>query len=117
MAALPQSNALGRSHKVLAPIAALTDWILITIEGWRERFRLRRELNDLRFDCELDRTLADSLISPFDFPRLVKVHPGGRDGRRCARLMEGDHTEIDTLVPPTAGGLLGRMIVLAQLRE
>ena len=85
MAELPQSNAGAWTRKALAPIAALTDWILITIEGWRERFRLRRELDDLRLHGELERTLADSLISPLDIPRLMRVHPG--TSRQLADMM------------------------------
>ncbi|MBV8653078.1 MAG: hypothetical protein JO255_16560 [Alphaproteobacteria bacterium] len=76
MAALPQSNAVGWARMILAPIAALTDRISISIEGWRERSRLRRELTDLRLNGEFDRTLADSLISAHDIPRLMKTHPG-----------------------------------------
>lgn len=85
MAELPQSNVSGWIRKGLAPIAALTDWTLITIEGWCERFRLRCELDDLRSHGELDRTLADSLISPLDIPRLMKVHPG--TSRQLADMM------------------------------
>jgi hypothetical protein len=54
---------------VLVPIAALTDRILVIIEGWRERRRLRRELNDL----------------PLDIPRLMKAHPGA--SRQLADMM------------------------------
>ena len=85
MTELPQSNAGAWTRKALAPIAAVTDWILITIEGWRERFRLRRELDDLRLHGELERTLADSLISPLDIPRLMRVHPG--TSRQLADMM------------------------------
>jgi hypothetical protein len=70
---------------VLAPIAALRDRVSITIEGWRERYRLRRELNDLRLNGELDRTLADSLISDLDIPRLMKAHPS--TSRQLAEMM------------------------------
>jgi hypothetical protein len=76
MAELHRSNAGGWTREALSHNAAPTDWILTIIEGWRERFRLRRELNDLRLNGELDRTLADNLISPLDIPRLMKVHPG-----------------------------------------
>jgi hypothetical protein len=85
MAELPHPDVGGWTRKAPAPIAALTNWILITIEDWRERFRLRRELEDLRLHGEFDRTLADSLISPSDIPRLMRVHPG--TSRQLADMM------------------------------
>jgi hypothetical protein len=56
----------------------------LTIERWRERFRLRREMEDLRLDRELERTLAHSLFSPPDNTETDVGAPGhvpepGRD--------------------------------------
>ncbi len=98
MAELSQSSACLRVRKALASVAQLPDWILLTIEAWRERFRLRRELDDLRLHGELDRTLADSLISPLDIPRLMTAHPG--TSRQLADMMRRQGIDR-TALPPT----------------
>ncbi|MGO8920695.1 MAG: DUF6455 family protein [Stellaceae bacterium] len=45
------------------------------IEGWRQRSRLRRELDTLRQHGELERTLSDSGIAASDVSRLMRAHP------------------------------------------
>ena len=53
----------------------LTQWLSGMVEGWRERARLRSEFARLAQQGELERTLADSGISPSDVPRLMHAHP------------------------------------------
>jgi uncharacterized protein YjiS (DUF1127 family) len=48
----------------------------VSIDGWRKRARLRRELEGLRRRGELDRTLIDNGIAPCEVSRLLRTHPG-----------------------------------------
>src|SRR5437899_10349401 len=73
MTELTQSSAGGRVRKTLA---RLPGWVGLTIEAWRERSQLRRDLDDLRYHGELERTLAESGITLCDVKRLMKTHPG-----------------------------------------
>lgn len=75
MADMSQSNARGWVGKALASLAHLPEWILLAVQGWRERLRLRRELDTLRRHGELERVLTDSGITPSDVPRLMRAHP------------------------------------------
>lgn len=72
MTSLAQSSPRGWIGKALVSLA---DSILVTVEGWRERSRLRRELDALGSAGELMRTLADSGIGLGDVPRLLRAHP------------------------------------------
>jgi uncharacterized protein YjiS (DUF1127 family) len=51
------------------------DWACLSIESWRERSRLRRELNDLDQRGELGRTLQDTGMTWSDVSRLMRAHP------------------------------------------
>lgn len=68
-------HAPGWARKAGAFITELPGRVVLAIDGWRERHRLRRELGDLAERGELDRTLADSGIAPSDVPRLLQAHP------------------------------------------
>ncbi len=48
----------------------------LAIAGWRERRALACEMARLRMQGDLERTLADSGVSPSDVPRLIRAHPG-----------------------------------------
>ncbi|HEX7968851.1 MAG TPA: DUF6455 family protein [Stellaceae bacterium] len=86
MADLSPSSARGRVRKAFASMTQLPGWILLTVEGWRERSRLRRELDNLRQHGELDRVLIDSGIAPSDVPRLMRAHP--RTPQQLAKMMQ-----------------------------
>jgi uncharacterized protein YjiS (DUF1127 family) len=75
MADVFQSNAREWVRNAHAFIAQLPDWILLTIQGWRERSRLRHDLDNLRQCGEFDRALTDSGIAFCDVPRLMRMHP------------------------------------------
>jgi hypothetical protein len=96
-----QSNARGSGRKAFASIAQFPDWILLAIEGWRERSRLRRELDNLQQRGDLERTLADSGISLSDVPRLMKAHPGS--ARQLGEMMQ--RLGIDRAALPRATAL------------
>jgi hypothetical protein len=80
------SSARGWARKAFASITQLPDWILLTVDGWRERSQLRRELDNLRQHGELDRTLLDSGIAPSDVSRLMRAHP--RTPQQLAAMMQ-----------------------------
>jgi hypothetical protein len=86
MIELSPSNALRRVRKALEPMTQLPGWMSLTVEGWRERSRLRREFDDLRRRGDLDRTLSDSGIAPSDVPRLMRAHP--RAPEQLAEMMQ-----------------------------
>jgi hypothetical protein len=75
MTDVSQPNARDWVRKASAAIAQLPDWILLTIEGWRQRSRLRSQLDYLHQCGEFDRTLTDSGIAFCDVPRLMRMHP------------------------------------------
>ena len=86
MAELSPSRARGWVRNASASIAQLPNWIWLTVDGWRERSRLRRELDNLRQQGELDRTLIDSGIAPSDVDRLMRSHP--HTGEQLAQMMQ-----------------------------
>jgi uncharacterized protein YjiS (DUF1127 family) len=88
MTELSQSSARGWTRKASTSIAQLAGGVLLTIEGWRERSRLRHELNNLRQRGELNRTLTDCGIAPSDVSRLMRAHPRTRQqlGEMMQRL-------------------------------
>jgi hypothetical protein len=100
MTELSQSSPRELVRKALAPIAQLQGWIGLTIEAWRERSQLRRDLDALRFHGELDRTLAESGIAPGDVPRLMKAHPG--TARQLADMMRRQGIDPTALPPGSA---------------
>ncbi len=51
------------------------DWACLTIESWRARSQLRRELNELDLRGELGRTLHDTGMTWSDISRLMRAHP------------------------------------------
>ena len=55
------------------------------IEGWRERSRLRYELDKLGQHGELQRVLTDSGIAASDVSRLMRAHP--RTPQQLAGMM------------------------------
>jgi uncharacterized protein YjiS (DUF1127 family) len=71
--------------RAVASLAQLPGRIWLTIEGWGERHRLRRELAELRQRGELGRTLADSGLSTSDVSRLLRAHPHTR--QQLAEMM------------------------------
>jgi hypothetical protein len=81
-----QSNARQSGRKAFASIAQLPDRIMLAIEGWRERSRLRRDLDGLEQRGDLERTLADSGIALSDVPRLMRAHPGS--ARQLDEMMQ-----------------------------
>jgi uncharacterized protein YjiS (DUF1127 family) len=85
MSESPQSfNLEGRN--AFAPIMWLRDWAGLTVEGWRERSRLRRELNDLDQRGELGRTLQDTGLTRSDVSRLMRAHP--HTPQQLAKMMQ-----------------------------
>jgi len=85
VADLSPSSAGGWIRKAFASTTRVPRRILLAIEGWRERSRLRRELDILRQHGELDRTLLDSGIAPSDVSRLMRAHP--RTPQQLAEMM------------------------------
>ncbi len=69
-----------------APFRRLPASIALAIEGWRERHELACEMAQLRMQGDLERTLADSGVSPSDVPRLIRAHPGA--ARQFAEMVE-----------------------------
>ena len=86
MPEMSQAKARGGGGKAVAAVAVLPDRVLTTVEGWWERYQLRRELEGLRRHGELERTLADSGIAPSDIPRLLRAHPHTR--QQLAQMMQ-----------------------------
>ncbi len=82
---LSPSSARRWIREAFAPIAQLPGRIRLTVEGWGERSQLRRELNTLRQQGELERTLLDTGITPSDVPRLMRAHP--RTPQQLAEMM------------------------------
>jgi len=72
-------------REALASVAQVPGAILLTIEGWRERSRLRHELEELRRHGELERVLTDSGIAAGDVSRLMRAHP--RTPQQLAGMM------------------------------
>jgi len=85
MPEMSQAKARGWGGKAVALMASLADRVLTTVEGWWERYQLRRELAGLRGFGELERTLADSGIAACDIPRLLRAHPQTR--QQLSRMM------------------------------
>lgn len=79
------TETLSWPRKAGASMARLPDWIRLTLQGWREHGRLRRELEGLRQNDELERTLADTGLSQSDVPRLMHAHP--RTPQQLADMM------------------------------
>jgi hypothetical protein len=78
-------------------LARLPSNFMLTIEDWRERSSLARELDGLAAHGELGRTLIEAGLSPSDVPRLLKGHPGA--GRQLPEMMR--RVGIDTAILPT----------------
>jgi hypothetical protein len=102
MTELSQLSARGWAREASASIAELAGGVLLTIEGWRERSRLRRELDVLRRRGELDRTLTDCGIAPSDVSRLMRAHP--RTRQQLAEMMQ--RLGIDRAALPRSGAVL-----------
>ncbi len=64
------------NDKAVALLSWLPARISLGLAGWRERHALACELAYLRMQGELERTLADSGVSPSEVPRLFRQHPG-----------------------------------------
>lgn len=98
MREMSQAKARGWGGKAATTMVGLSDRLLTTVEGWWERYLLRRELAELRGHGELERTLADSGIAPSDIPRLLRAHPQTR--QQLSRMMR--RLGIDrTALPPS----------------
>ncbi len=81
----------GWTRRAGAALARLPDRLRLTIEGWREHARLRREMEGLRQRGELDRTLVDTGLSSSDMPRLMHAHP--HTPQQLAQMMR--HVGVD----------------------
>jgi uncharacterized protein YjiS (DUF1127 family) len=98
-------RAEDRLGKVAAASGEFLSRVLLTIEAWRERRRLLKELVSLEQQGELDRVLIDSGIAPSDLPRLLRAHP--RTPQQLADMMRrlgiaraalaGDTAKLETL--------------------
>lgn len=86
MAERSPSSSRGRVRKAFASMTQVPGWIWLAVEGWRERSRLRRELDNLRQHGEYDRTLIDTGIAPSDVSRLMRMHP--RTRQQLADMMQ-----------------------------
>jgi uncharacterized protein YjiS (DUF1127 family) len=69
---MAETNGWTRTERGLRQ---LPDWLRLTVEGWREHARFRREMAELDQRGELDRTLSDAGLSQSDMPRLMQAHP------------------------------------------
>ena len=69
------SGACSWQRTVGARMARLSSGVWFAIEAYRERYRLRRELDALDRRGELERTLSDSGLTVSDVPRLMHAHP------------------------------------------
>ncbi len=85
MSDVSPSSARRGLRKAAAAIAQLPGAILLMIEGWRERSRLRYELDRLGQHGELERVLTDSGIAAGDVSRLMRAHP--RTPQQLAGMM------------------------------
>ncbi|MGO8918997.1 MAG: DUF6455 family protein [Stellaceae bacterium] len=85
MSDLSQSSARRRLRKALASVAQVPGAIALMIEGWRERSRLRYELDNLGRHGELERVLTDNGIAVSDVARLMRAHP--RTPQQLAAMM------------------------------
>jgi hypothetical protein len=86
MAELSQSGTRQWVRATLASLGEGPGRVMLAIEGWRERSRLRREFDYLRRQGDLDRTLLDSGIAPSDVSRLMRAHP--RTRQQLTEMME-----------------------------
>jgi hypothetical protein len=69
--------------------------ISLALAGWRERRALASELATLRMQGELERTLADSGVSPSEVLRLFRQHPGaGRQFREMSDRIGVDRARL-----------------------
>lgn len=86
MGALSSTKSHGWMRKSFASLARWPGWIRLEVDGWRERYRLRREFDNLELQGELGRTLLDSGIAPSDVPRLMHAHP--RTAEQLAEMIK-----------------------------
>jgi len=86
MTAFSPPDGRGRARRAFDSIARLPSWVRLAVEGWRERSQLRRELDGLYQQGELERTLIDSGIASSDVGRLMRSHPQTRE--QLARMMQ-----------------------------
>lgn len=82
----PQRSDRGWVGRALASVARLPRLIPLTLEGWREKSRLRREFGTLRDYGELERALSDCGIAASDVDRLMRAHP--RTPQQLAAMMQ-----------------------------
>ena len=86
MGEFSSTTSRGWMHKAFASLGRWPGWIRLEVEGWRERYRLRREFDSLEQQGELGRTLLDSGIAPSDVPRLMHAHP--RTAEQLAEMIK-----------------------------
>jgi Family of unknown function (DUF6455) len=70
-----ESSNKDRFGRVGAAFAELASRVALTIDAWRERRLLLRELAALQQQGELGRVLTDSGLAIDDLPRLLRAHP------------------------------------------
>src|SRR5713101_8101156 len=92
VADLSPSSAGGWIRKAFASTTRVPRRILLAIEGWRERSRLRRELDILRQHGELDRTALPRSPAVAEALRAMEWRCGEcADWRKCRTwLASGD---------------------------
>src|SRR5579884_882704 len=86
MAAESSPRDRGWAHQVHSFLLRWRDRIQLAFEGWRERYRLQREFDELRRRGELERTLSDNGISQSDVVRLMRAHP--RTAEQLTAMMQ-----------------------------
>jgi uncharacterized protein YjiS (DUF1127 family) len=81
-------HVVGRDwlDQTISAIARLPSQIISTVEEWRERDMLQRELAELGKHGELDRVLADTGLARADIPTLIRNGPAA--ARQLDEMME-----------------------------
>jgi hypothetical protein len=95
----------GWMQRVAVALSRAGSRISTTVQAWRERRVLERELAQLHAHGEYDRVLADNGLSSSDVPRLLHAHPGA--ARQLADMMSRLGVDRRRLVvtPAVAGEL------------
>jgi uncharacterized protein YjiS (DUF1127 family) len=76
----------GWLDQAISAMAQLPSRIMSTVEEWRERDMIERELGELGAHGELDRVLADVGLARADIPALIKNGPAA--ARQLGEMME-----------------------------
>jgi uncharacterized protein YjiS (DUF1127 family) len=76
----------GWLDQTISAMAGLPSRIMSSVEDWRERDMIERELGELGAHGELDRVLADVGLARADIPALIKNGPAA--ARQLGEMME-----------------------------